>query len=209
LEFILAHPDTAISTLYREFGVSVRRGNDIRDGLIEKGFIAEIESRLGRAGRRTHFLILTFPAFELLGKEPPPGRGGAIHRHIQHLIEEGATANGFTAKCEYDLGNGGIVDVHLEKGEHRIAVEIAVMSKPQRETAHFKNCLAFGYDKVFDVFADQRLLDRTQEAVEKEFSEKEREKIQLLHLSKLSELIYSIVAERERVILPAELIQGD
>jgi hypothetical protein len=68
----------------------------------------------------------------------------------------GAVANGFTAKSEYDIGNGGIVDVHLEKGEIRIAVEIAVASRPSREIAHIKNCLATGYDRMYDVFADEK-----------------------------------------------------
>lgn len=145
-----------------------------------------------------------------MGKEPPAGRGGTIHRHIQRLIVDGATANGFTAKVEHDLGNGGIVDVHLEKGDYRIAVEIAVASKPLREIAHIKNCLAVAYDRVFDVFAEERLLERTQEALEAGFSDEEREKIQLLHLSKLSELIYSIASVGGgRVVLPAELVQGE
>jgi hypothetical protein len=123
------------------------------------------------------------------------------------LIEEGATSNGFIAKCEKDLGNGGIVDVHLEQGEYRIAVEIAIASRPQRELAHITNALAVGYDRVFDVFADQRTLERTQEALEGGVSAGDREKIQLLHLSKLSELIYSIASvDGGRVVLPAELI---
>jgi hypothetical protein len=210
LEFIIANPETPSSALSKALQVSVWKVNQLRDRLREEGYIAEIETRLGRAGRRTIFYIPTFTALELLGKEPPPGRGGAIHRHIQHLIEEGATANGFIAKCEYDLGNGGIVDVHLEKGNYRIAVEIAVASRPQRELAHIKNALAVGYDRVFDVFVDQTLLERTQEALEGGISAGDREKIQLLHLSKLSELIYTIVSVvGGRVVLPAELIQGD
>jgi hypothetical protein len=118
--------------------------------------LRELKPGWGTGGRRTHFFIPAFAAFELLGKEPPAGRGGAIHRHIQQLIEMGAVANGFTAKSEYDIGNGGIVDVHLEKGEIRIAVEIAVASRPSREIAHIKNCLGTGYDRVYDVFADEK-----------------------------------------------------
>jgi Type IV secretion-system coupling protein DNA-binding domain len=205
LEYIIANPETALTAVYRGIGVSVWKGNQIRDELKEKGFIAEIETRLGRRSSRTHYFIPTFQAFDLLGQEPPAGRGGAIHRHIQRLIEEGATANGFTAQCEYNLGNGGIVDVHLEKGEYRIAVEIAVASKPQREVAHIKHCLAVGYNKVFDVFAEDRLLERTQALVTGELPVEEQEKVQLLHLSKLSELIYTIAGEREKVILPVEL----
>jgi hypothetical protein len=205
LHYIITNPETALTAVYRGIGVSVWKGNQIRDSLKEEGYIAEIETRLGRAGRRTHYFIPTFTAFDLLGQEPPAGRGGAIHRHIQRLIVDGATANGFTAEVEHDLGNGGIVDVHLEKGEYRIAVEIAVASKPQREIAHIQHCLAVAYDRVFDVFAEGRLLERTTEALAR-FSDEERAKVQLLHLSKLSELIYTIAGQREKVVLPAELI---
>jgi Type IV secretion-system coupling protein DNA-binding domain len=205
LDYIITNPETALTAVYRGIGVSVWKGNQIRDSLKEEGYIAEIETRLGRRSSRTHYFIPTFTAFDLLGQEPPAGRGGAIHRHIQRLIEEGATANGFTAQCEYDLGNGGIVDVHLEKGEYKIAVEIAVASKPQREVAHIKHCLAVGYDKVFDVFAEEKMMNKTQEALPAHVSPEELTKVQLLHLSKLSELIYAIVGEREKVVLPVEL----
>jgi hypothetical protein len=213
LEYVIANPETALTAVYKALGVGVWKGNQLRDDLKAQGFIAEIETRLGRGSRRTHFFIPTFTAFDLLGKEPPAGRGGTIHRHIQHLLEAGAAANGFVAKCEYDLGcagNGGIVDVHLEKGDVRIAVEIAVASRPSREIAHIKNCLAVGYDRVFDVFADDKMRQKTQEALTGGFSEGERAKIQLLHLSKLSDLIYSMVSiVGGRVVLPAELEQGE
>jgi hypothetical protein len=61
---------------------------------------------------------------------------------------------------------------------------------------------------VFDVFADDKMQQKTQEALEGGFSEAEREKIQLLHLSKLSELIYTIVSVEGgmREYLPTETI---
>jgi hypothetical protein len=189
LDCIIQQPDTPVSEVYKMLAVSWRKGNQIRDALTGQGLIVEIETRLGRAGRPTKFFIPTFAALEILGKEPPPGRGGATHRYIQHLVEEGATAKGFTAQCEKDLGNGGIVDVHLENGEVRIAVEIAVASKPSRELAHIKHCLAAGYDRVFDVFADEGMLQRTQEAMKGEFSAAELGRVRLLHLSKLSSLV--------------------
>jgi hypothetical protein len=210
LEYVMANPETALTAVYKGIEVSVRRGNDIRDSLKAQRYIAEIETRLGTGGRRTHFFIPTFTAFELLGKEPPSGRGGAIHRHIQQLIEMGALANRFTAKSECDIGNGGIVDVHLEKGDIRIAVEIAVASRPSREIAHIKHCLAAGYEKVFDVFADERMLQKTQEALSGEVTAQERAKVQLLHLSKLSHLVYSMASlAGDKVVLPAELEQGE
>jgi hypothetical protein len=79
------------------------------------------------------------------------------------------------------------VDVHLEKDGVRVAVEIAAISKPQREIAHIRNCLAVGYDKVYVVFVDQRLLKRTTESLAG-FSDGELGKIRLLHLRNLSQL---------------------
>jgi hypothetical protein len=191
LEHVIANPDMPVSRVYKGLGVGVWKGNQLRDELKELGLIEELDIRTGRtrAGRPTKCVIPTLVALELLGKEPPAGRGGAIHRHIQHLIEEGAATKGFIAQCEYDLGNGGIVDVHLENEEVRIAVEIAVASKPQREIAHIGHCLEVGYDKVFDVFVDERLLASSQEALDGQFSDEERGRIQLVPLSKLSGVV--------------------
>jgi TraM recognition site of TraD and TraG len=187
LEFIIANPDTAQTAVYKGIRVGVLRGNEIRDSLLEQGLIEQIETRLGKMGRRTVFFVPTFTALERLGIEPPAGRGGIVHRYLQHLIEEGATAKGYTAKVEHDLGNGGFMDVHLEKDGVRIAVEIAVVSKPQRELAHIKHCLAVGYDKVYVVFLEQRLLERTTAALAG-FSDEEVEKIRLVHVSHLSQV---------------------
>jgi hypothetical protein len=191
VSYVIASPDAPVSSVYKGLGVGVWKGNQLRDELKEQDLIAELEVRTGRtsAGRPTKVVISSFTALELLGKEPPVSRGGVIHRHIQHLVEEGAAAKRFTAQCEYDVGNGGIVDVHLEHGEVKIAVEIATMSKPQREIAHIKHCLEAGYDKVFTVFVDQRLLERMQEAMQGQFSDEERARVQLLPLSKLSGIV--------------------
>jgi hypothetical protein len=77
----------------------------------------------------------------------------------------------------------------LENGQVRIAVEIAVASKPSREVAHIRDCLAVGCDRVFDVFADKGMLKRTQALITGEFSAEEVGKIQLVHLSKLAGLV--------------------
>jgi hypothetical protein len=63
---------------------------------------------------------------------------------------------------------------------------------------------------VYDVFADDKMRQKTQEALTGGFSEAERTKVQLIHLSKLSDLIYSIVdVVGGRVVLPAELTEGE
>ena len=187
LAFIITHPDTAQTAVYKGIKVGVLRGNEIRDSLLAQGMIEQVETRLGKMARRTVFFIPTFLALERLGRDPPPGRGGAVHRYLQHVIKDRAVSQGYTAKVEYDVGNGGSVDVHLEKDGVRIAVEIAVVSKAQREIAHIRQCLAVGYDRIYVVFLEQRLLARTTAALAG-FSDEEVEKIRLVHVSHLSQV---------------------
>jgi hypothetical protein len=187
LTFISEHPDTPVSALYKALGVSVWKGNEIRDSLKTKGFLTEVALRTskGTAGRPAKFVLLTHQAYTLFGIQPPAGRGGVIHRHLQQLIAEGATAKGYTAQVEKELGNGAIVDVHLEKPSEKIAVEFAVVSTPEREITHIRNCLAVGYDQVYTLFADENLLARTATQIQASFSEQDREKVRLLPLSQL------------------------
>lgn len=83
------------------------------------------------------------------------------------------------------LDTGAIVDVHLEKTGEKIAVEIAVLSTPEREIAHIRNCLAVGYDQVFTIFADEKLLERTAQLLGESLSEDVAGKVRLLPMSQL------------------------
>jgi hypothetical protein len=188
LAFLMTNPDVPIANVYKQLQLSGRKGSAVRESLNQLGLLSELEVRTGRigAGRPTKFVTPTIAAFELLGKDPPPGRGGVIHRAIQHMVQESALAKDYHVQREKDLGNGGIVDVHLEKGTHRIAVEIAIASKPEREIAHIKHCLSFGYDQVYGIFADEHLLLRTQRLMQETFSREEAGKVRLLPLRQLS-----------------------
>jgi hypothetical protein len=190
LAFLIANPETPISVVYKELGFSVGIGTKLRDSLKAQGLLAELEVRTGStgAGRPTKLVIPTFAALELFGIAPPPGRGGVIHRYLQQVVAQGARTKGYRAQLEYALANGAIVDVHLEKGAVRIAVEIAVVSTPEREVAHIRNCLAVGYDQVFGIFADETLLERTATVLQETFPQEEAGKVRLLPLQHLAYL---------------------
>jgi hypothetical protein len=185
LVFISENSEAPVSQVYKALGVGWSKGNQLRDGLRDKGLITEIETRMGRGGRLAKFLIATFEALESLGKEPPLGRGGAVHRYVQQMVVEGAKAKGYKAEIEKPIA-GGAVDVHLEKGGHRTGIEIAVTSKPERELAHIRNLLEAGYDRVITVFADVRLMERTQGTMTGIFSDGELARIRLVPLNKLT-----------------------
>jgi hypothetical protein len=190
LAFLIEHPDMSVSSVYKGLGMSVRKGNEIRDSLKEQGFLLELELRSGKAGagRPMKCIIPSFQAFEQLGIAPPKGRGSVIHRQLQQIVAEGAGAKGYSTQVEKILDTGTIVDVHLEKGQERIAVEIAIASWPELEIAHIKHCISFGYEKVFGIFADENLLARTAQLIEEAFSADVAGRIRLLPVSKISQL---------------------
>jgi hypothetical protein len=187
LTFLSNHPDLPVNAVYKQAGIAAARVSKVRDALKEMGLLVELDVRTGRsgAGRPTKFMIPTFHAFALLGKDPPAGRGGEIHRAIQHTVTTGAIAKGYTTKTEYPLPTGAIVDVHLEKGGEKIAVEIAVLSHPHREVAHVKACLQASYDKIIGIFVSDDLLARTQAAIGEELSPSDATKVRLLPISLL------------------------
>jgi hypothetical protein len=189
LVFVISHPGTPVAAVYKALGVGVGLGTKLRDSLKALGLIAELELRTGRAqsGRPTKCVIPTFAAWELVGKEPPPGRGGELHRQIQQLVVSGALAKGYSAEVEHKLATGAIVDVHLEKeAALRIAVEIAIVSTPEREISHIKHCLTNPYDQIYTLFADEQLLAKVASDMQTALSGEERGKVRLLPLRQLA-----------------------
>jgi hypothetical protein len=188
LAFLIEHPDMPVSGVYKGLGVSVRKGNDIRESLKQQGFLIELELKAGTtgAGRPMKCVLPSFQAFELFGIDPPRGRGSIIHRQLQKLVAEGAYAKGYKTELEKVLATGTIVDAHLEKDGKRIAVEIAIASKPDLEMAHIRNCLLADYNQIYGLFADENLLARTKQAVQGILSAEESEKVRLLPLRLLS-----------------------
>jgi hypothetical protein len=190
LTFISEHPDAPVSSVYKGMGVSVWKGNEIRERLKALGLLVELELRTGTtgAGRPMKCILPTLQALELLEIAPPPGRGGAVHRHIQQIIKDGATNKGYSAQVEKELPTGAIVDVHLEKGTERIAVEVAVASIPEREVSHMKHCISDGYDHVYVIFLDESLLQKTATAIQGTLSQEEAGKVRLLPFSQLAQV---------------------
>jgi hypothetical protein len=190
LTFLIEHPDSPVSVVYKKVGIRAAKLTNIRDELTAHSFLQELEVRTGSTtdGRPVKFLIPTLQAWERLAIDPPKGRGGAIHRHVQRMVVHGALAKGYSALVEHAVGTG-IVDVHLQKGAAvKIGVEIAIASTPEREIAHIKHCLSVGYDQVYGLFADDLLRERTATLLRETFSMHEAGKVRLLPLRQLAQV---------------------
>jgi hypothetical protein len=172
LEFLAGNLGMPKSEVYQALELSVRKGEEIRESLKEKGLIEEVEIKLTKRGRPAKLLIPNASGMEAIGLRLE-GRGGPIHKALQRMILEEAKALGYRAECEYGLPNGGIVDVHLERGNERVAIEICVSDPIDNEIEHILNCLDAGYSKVYSVFLDEGIIEKAQAKLKERLQDKE------------------------------------
>ncbi|MFC1865148.1 type IV secretory system conjugative DNA transfer family protein [Chloroflexota bacterium] len=185
LEFVAKNPDTTVTQVYKTLGFGIWKGNRVRESLKAGNLLEEIETRLGKGKTRAKFLVPTFRALRLIGHGNNEGRGGTIHRHVQKLLAELALEQGFSASCEHTI-EGGIVDIHLERDNDRIAIEISVVPDIERELSNIRRCLKYGYNKIFCIFLDRNALLEMENKARDTFSDKELTKLIFSSLSKFS-----------------------
>jgi hypothetical protein len=191
LKYIIDNSEMPVTHVYAALHLSSWKGDQIRDALKTQGLIFEQVTRLGQKGRPATICIGTDKARLLLGKERPKGRGGEHHVGIQEMVETYGLAKGFQvmSATEKLLDNGHWVDVHLENQHEKVAVEVAVKSKPQRELAHIRNCLDAGYNRIFCLFVDEHMLTRTRDLLPTTFTGDELRKVMLLPVWKIGSFL--------------------
>ncbi|HVA92820.1 MAG TPA: hypothetical protein VNL71_23610, partial [Chloroflexota bacterium] len=188
LQLAVAHPEATISALYRESGLSTGKAAQLRSALVEKGYLVEIETRLGKGGRAAKYLLPSFATMERCGLVPPNGRGGPLHRHVQQLVAAEGMAKGYTAEVEHDLPSGDAVDVHLAKDGTTTAVEIWVGSRLSRELEHVANCLAVGYDQIVCLVVGERMQAELTAAIPERFPA-QADRVTVLPLTQVGSLL--------------------
>jgi hypothetical protein len=103
---------------------------------------------------------------------PTAGRGGAQHKYLQELVRRWADANGWRVTIEQQALDGlGYVDVALENGTTRVAIEVSVSSTTSYEIGNLQKCLAAGFDQVIAIVVDKRSLQRLRKAVGEQLPE--------------------------------------
>jgi len=185
LEFAVQNPEITVTQTYKALGFGAWKGNRIRESLKEQELLVDIETHLGKGKTLAKFLVPTFKALRLLGYENSGGRGGATHKHVQNLLKAQAEIEGFTASCEKKVGDG-IVDVHLERNDERIAVEVSATPNVEREMGHIRTCLKHGYNKIFCIFLDNDALVEMEKKSRAIVSDNEYSKLVFIQLNKFS-----------------------
>jgi hypothetical protein len=90
---------------------------------------------------------------------PLMGRGGELHKYLQHLIKRLAEERGFRAAIE-GAAHDGRADVVLTRGELSIGCEISVTTNVAHEEENLRKCIAAGFTRVLFVSPERRQRDK-------------------------------------------------
>lgn len=80
--------------------------------------------------------------------------------------------------------------MHAVKDAARLAVEIAMHSRPSRECQNIRKCLKAGYDRVLALFLEPALLQDTRRLFTSDAPAEERRRVVFLELGKLGEGLF-------------------
>ncbi|MDB4921226.1 type IV secretion system DNA-binding domain-containing protein [Mucilaginibacter sp.] len=110
---------------------------------------------------------------------PPPSKEALReHRYLQTFIKKLAEEHGYTAQLEAPVpGGSGQIDVVLQKGEMRIAVEISVTNSPEYELHNIEKCLGAGFAQVVVCSTNARKRAQIERLVNEHIPQQEHHKI--------------------------------
>jgi hypothetical protein len=147
-------------------------GTEVKDEVVDEGFVREVPVRTGKRGRNPTMLELTKKGravLEAYGYDvSKTGRRGIEHVYWQEQIKEFYEAEGFDVTVEFSVDEGRI-DVYAERDGEAVAIEVA--RSPEHELENIEKCLGFGVDRVRVVYLEKRVRDRIEAAVQQAFGE--------------------------------------
>ena len=191
--FVRDHPGTFVTRMYKELALSGYRGDKLKGSLIEKGLIAQEETRSGKRGRLAKVLALTATGQDRAKRVGLAGKGGDDHKRFQQMIREQAEVYDWSAEVEERIPRTQeTVDVGLRKGDVRVAIEISSTTKAEHEMQNIRKCLEAGYDCVVSVCSEDKRLAALKGEAKKSFSPRELERIRFFAPSRIKDFLKSL-----------------
>jgi len=148
LRDVLEHPFDGVVRRYSRLDISRRRGNAIREKLIATGALRSVPvfTKNGKV-----VLLEPTPAMwrslaKFGGKVPSHREGGIVHRYWKWKLKDHFDSLGCKTTEEKHIGGGLLVDLHVEKGDLKIGVEVETGSRGMK---NIHKVLDAGYDFVF------------------------------------------------------------
>lgn len=196
LEFISQNPGMFVTSVYKSLKLSGYKGDRIKESLIEKGVIIQEETRQGSGGRLAKVLKATDKGVSALKAVPPSqikGKGGDLHKHLQASLKEQAEILGWKAVIEKRIpGSLEAVDIELQKGDLKVAVEISSTTKPIQEIRNIRKCLEAGYEYIVCVSPEDKRLANLKTQSGKAFTFRERERFRFCSPKRLKNILESL-----------------
>lgn len=194
LEFLYQKPEPLPFTrLAKEMNISTRQLYKLVNSLSKKDLVTETEINLAAKTRKSKVIILTANGITTLGYCTRSGKGGSVHQYFQRLIEDFARKQGYAVEIEKHLGNQQAVDLSLEKGAKKVAVEISITTDAANEFANIQKCFTAQYDRVFVLCSKQTTVDNLKKLVEQNYQAQEKDKINISLLQHLFRLEFHAI----------------
>ncbi|MEX8518786.1 MAG: type IV secretory system conjugative DNA transfer family protein [Leptothrix sp. (in: b-proteobacteria)] len=90
---------------------------------------------------------------------PASGRGGEMHKYLQHLVKRLAEERGFRATIEGVAGYGQ-ADVVLHRDDIVVGCEISITTDAAHEKENLQKCLAAGFTRIFFISPEKKQRDK-------------------------------------------------
>ncbi|MGB3479886.1 MAG: DUF87 domain-containing protein [bacterium] len=161
---ILKHPFSSITTRYEKLNINRRKGNAIKDKLINKGYIGPKQIKLSTG--RIMLLELTEKAkqyLEQFGYWVRRDRNGMEHRYWKWKIANYYHRRGYKVFIEKKVN--GNVDVAVKKGNVSIGIEIETGTSDF--IGNILKDLKAGYDVIISVATNQMVENKIREQLKK------------------------------------------
>lgn len=119
-----------------------------------------------------------------------PARNTQEHRYLQTFIKKMAEQHGYKADIEVPTADGkGQVDIVLEKGHERMAIEVSVSTGAEWELHNIKKCLAGDYAKIVICSRDLKKLQQVKQRMQDTLTDAELSRIALVTAEEIPTLL--------------------
>lgn len=159
IQDIIAYPDDGVKTRYKRVGLSIGKGNQIKQRLLDAGWIEACVVEVGNT--RKVLLALTKQARDVVGHDAGnQGRVSIEHEYWKRWYASYFAGQGYIVNLEVPRRSGN-VDMVARKGQERIAIEIETGKSDV--VWNVRQDLLSKYDKVIVVATDENAIKKVEQ----------------------------------------------
>lgn len=170
LEDIIAHPFSSLALRYKRLGLSMRKGNELKQNAYSKGLL--IPRRIITKKTQMVLIELTDKAKAILrqaGHEITDEREGIEHRYWKEKIADYYRNEGYKVDVEKPIN--GHADIVIENKGKRVAIEIETGNSDA--IANIRKNLKAGFDTIISVPTNSTVHDKLNQQLKDEMLDRD------------------------------------